>query len=170
MQTNLEKYKKDLEQLISDGDMLCDAMQFECVPKEFEQQIKKVLKEKTSEFLKKIPSFRNNYQTWYSESLLLIKLLLPDRLVDFVKLYEKPKVRKGLNHGNYSIEDYLRGLTATDPYTGEKRAEFQDAIPQFQQQLNILKAVKRKFESSLFDIKQLLQADLFDSDLMLLQS
>lgn len=35
----------------------------------------------------------------------------------------------------------------------------------FKTQLGILKAVENRFESSLFDIKQLVQADLFDSEL-----
>ena len=39
------------------------------------------------------------------------------------------------------------------------------AIPHFRQQLSILKSVKARFESSLFDIRQLVQADLFDSEL-----
>ncbi len=39
------------------------------------------------------------------------------------------------------------------------------AIPQFRQQLAILRSVKGRFESSLFDIRQLVQADLFDSEL-----
>ena len=39
------------------------------------------------------------------------------------------------------------------------------AIPRFNQQLAIVKAVKQRFESSLFDIRQLVQADLFDSEL-----
>jgi len=44
-------------------------------------------------------------------------------------------------------------------------ADAKAAIPKFKQQLNIVKAVKRRLESSLFDIKQLVQADLFDSEL-----
>ena len=43
--------------------------------------------------------------------------------------------------------------------------EEKNAIPKCQQQLNILKAVQARFESSLFDIKQLVQADLFDDEL-----
>src|SRR5262249_6722053 len=39
------------------------------------------------------------------------------------------------------------------------------AIPHFRQQLAILQAVKKRFESSLFDIRQLMQADLFDSEI-----
>ena len=34
-----------------------------------------------------------------------------------------------------------------------------------QQQVSILQSVERRFESSLFEIKQLVQADLFDSEL-----
>jgi len=39
------------------------------------------------------------------------------------------------------------------------------AISQFNQQLAILKSAQGRFESSLFDIKQLVQADLLDSEL-----
>ena len=39
------------------------------------------------------------------------------------------------------------------------------AIPHFRQQLAIVKSVKARFDSSLFDIRQLVQADLFDSEL-----
>ena len=39
------------------------------------------------------------------------------------------------------------------------------AIPRFRQQLAIVKAIRDRFESSLFDIKQIVQADLFDSEL-----
>jgi len=58
--------------------------------------------------IKKLPNFKSNYQTWYSESLILLKYLLPDRLNDFIKLYEKPKNRKVVSYDNYSIEDYLQ--------------------------------------------------------------
>jgi len=164
MISNLEKYKKDLDRLISDGDGLFNAIQFECYPGEFKLQVKKVLKEKYDQFIKALPSFRDKYQFWYSESLAIIKLLLPDRISDFVKLYEKPKSRKSIEYGNYVIEDYLQSLSVTTGL-GEKRVGPEAAIPQFQQQLNILKSVQKRFESSLFDIKQLVQADLFDSEL-----
>jgi hypothetical protein len=39
------------------------------------------------------------------------------------------------------------------------------ALPKFKQQLAILKAAKNRFESSLFEIRQLVQADLFDSEI-----
>lgn len=165
MASNLEKYKNDLEQLIIEGDSLFHAIQFECYPKEFKTQAKKLYDEKSYlQMVNNLPLFSEKYQDWYSESLSIIKLLLPDRMNDFVKLYEKPRGRKKVEYGTYVIEDYLQGLRVTRSQY-EKVVGPEAAIPQFQQQLNILKSVKRRFESSLFDIKQLVQADLFDSEL-----
>ena len=39
------------------------------------------------------------------------------------------------------------------------------AIPRFKQQLSIVRSLRDRFRSSLFDIRQLAQADLFDSEL-----
>jgi hypothetical protein len=95
----------------------------------------------------------------------VVKFLLPDRAADFVKLYEKPKGRKEIAYGNYVIEDYLQGLRVTRGGLEIEVVSPKAAIPQFRQQLNILKSAQKRFDSSLFDIKQLLQADLFDSEL-----
>jgi hypothetical protein len=169
MTSNLEKYKKDLGQLIIEGNLLLNAMNFECCPEEFKAQAKKTFNQKQYlELLKKLPSFKEKYQYWYSESLLIIKLLLPDRMNDFLKLYEKPKRRTEINYSNYVIEDYLQGITLVNTVDGVRKENVvgpDAALPQFRQQLNILKSVKKRFESSLFDIKQLVQADLFDSEL-----
>jgi len=167
MGTNLEKYKLDLKRLIDDGDQLLMAVQAEFLPDDFKDELKRVLKDpkKISEYLKKLPSFRGGYQIWYSEALILLKQLLPDRLSDFVKLYEKPKTRKNITFENYVIEDALQGLQVTIGWEKEKVVGGDAAIPRFTQQLNIIKSINKRFESSLFDIRQLLQADLFDSEL-----
>lgn len=96
---------------------------------------------------------------------MLIKQILPDRLSDFVRHYEKPKPRKDITYENYRIEDYLQGLNITRGWEKEKVVGPDAAIPHFRQQAAILKSVKGRFESSLFDICQLVQADLFDSEL-----
>ena len=167
MISNIEKYKRDLEQLISNGQDLLNAMQFECYPKEFGDELAKVLKDKSviKDFAKNLPSFRDKYQSWYSEALVVVKLLLPHRIADFVRLYEKPKGRKQINSDNYVIADYLQALQVTRGWEKIEVVSPKAAVPQFQQQLNILKSAQKKFESSLFDIKQLLQADLFGSEL-----
>jgi hypothetical protein len=167
MASNLDRYKGDLGRLISTGERLFLAIQRESLPTEFEKQIRKVYKEKAKEFINKLPVFAKSYQFWYSEAKMLVKQLLPDRLADFVGYYEKPKSRKSATYETYKIEDYLQGLTVTRNFGShsEKVVGPEAAIPQFRQQLAILESVKQRFESSLFDIRQLVRADLFDSEL-----
>lgn len=162
---NIEKYKGDLQLLIDKVDELDVSIKHECYPEKMEEHIKAAFKDdkKVKEYIKKILPFKKEYQSWYSESLVLIKQLMPDRLNDFVRLFEKPKTRKAIEYGNYVMEDYLQSLTVTRGY--EKKVGPEAAINQFDQQLNILKSIERRFESSLFDIRQLVQADLFDSEL-----
>jgi len=166
MKTNLERYKKDLERLVKYGDQLLNAMCADFAPEEFRNQLKEKFHDgnEISEHLKNLPSFINGYQQWYSEALILLKQLLPDRVSDFVRLYEKPKNRKNVTYENYMIEDALVYLTLANGL-GNIIVEPLSAIHKFQQQLNIVKSINSRFESSLFDIKQLVQADLFDSEL-----
>lgn len=161
MQSNLEKYKKHLEMLITKGELLYIAMKYECSSEEEKMSFD----EEDNNLLKRLPRFSDEYQAWYSEAKLLVKLLLPDRLSDFVRYYEKPKTRKELTVENYRIEDYLHGLTVTRGWPDEEIVGPKAATPLFQQQLAILKSVSARFESSLFDINQLVQADIFDSEL-----
>jgi hypothetical protein len=165
MISNLEKYKKDLERLISEGILLSISIRKECYPEEFEKENKKGRNKKEYDnYVTLIPRFSSKYQNWYSESIYVLRQILPERLPDFVKLYEKPKNRKLIEYGNYVIEDYLQGLSVTTGF-GERKVGPEAAISQFDQQLNIIRSVKNRFESSLFDIKQLIQADLFDSEI-----
>lgn len=161
MQSNIKRFKGDLKKIILEGEVLHNSMQYECLPEEFE----KAAGAKFKEIKKLLIPFKSRYQTWYSEATVLIKQLLPDRIDDFSKLYLKPKSRKEITHENYSIEDYLYGLTITKNFDREVVVGPTAAIPRFEQQLNILKSAKQKFESSLFDIKQIVQANLFDSEL-----
>jgi len=163
---NIEKYKSDLKLLIKKGNNLDTSMKYSCDPENIGKQIKAAFKDdkKAEEYIDKIIPFNKEYQSWYSESLGHIKQLLPDRLSDFIKLYEKPKTRKSIEYGNYVMEDYLQKLSVTNSF-GEKKVGPEAAISQFEQQLNILQSIEKRFESSLFDIRQLVQADLFDSEL-----
>jgi len=163
MATNLDRYRKDLDALIARGEQLDLAMQRDCFPKELVAVLKKRIGDKANDVVKNLPSFQHDYQSWYSEAKVLIRQLLPDRVTDFVRHYETPKSRKEITYENYRIEDDLQGLTVR---RASMRLVGTDAgIPHFRQQLAILNAVKARFESSLFDIRQLVQADLFDSEL-----
>jgi len=167
MISNIEKYKKDLDRLISNGVLLSQAIQHECLPEEFEKALRATVKNdaELKKMIKALPTFVNQYQHWYSEALSVITLLLPQRVDDFVKLYAKPKTRKEITYENYVIEDFLQGLEVTGGWEKQKIVGKEAAIPRFHQQVIILQSAKGRFESSLFDIKQLLQSDLFDSEL-----
>lgn len=161
MISNLDKYKKDLEALITRGLGLYNALQYETSTDEFEAVLKKQFEaEEIRNIIESLPDFKGEYQGWYSEAKSLIGQLLPDRVEDFARLYEKPKQRKELNNENYSIEDALHGLSVRNSRIGPA-----SAFTRMRQQAAILEGARARFESSLFDIRQLLQADLFDSEL-----
>ena len=162
---NLEKYKGDLEQLIAIGEKLSFAMQYECWPEKVEEALRKSYGEETKDALKKILSFPAEYQAWYSEAKALVRQLLPNRFDDFCGYYEKPKTRKEVTFESYRISDYLVGLRVNRAGYARDVVGPSAAIPSFQQQLAIVKAIKNRFETSLFEIRQLVQADLFDSEL-----
>ena len=142
--TNLDRYKRDLDALIKLGDRLHLSMQRDCFPEEVERQLQDKLGEKAVTLIKELPSFVKDYQSWYSEAKVLIKQLLPDRLADFVRHYEKPKPRKEISYDSYRVEDYLQGLNVSTGWK-EKIVAPDAAIPQFRQQLSILKSVKARF-------------------------
>jgi len=89
--TNLDRFRKDLNELIEKGNRLEIAIQYECMRSETRAALEMKLGDKTDEFLKKLPLFNQAYQLWYSEALALLQQLLPDRVADFVRHYEKPK-------------------------------------------------------------------------------
>jgi hypothetical protein len=160
MAGNIDRFKADLSRLIERGDLLLAAMVIECYPKHKESLSKERLAE--------IPKFKNSYQAWYSEAQVCIAQLLPLRLADFTRVYAPDKSRKDISAINYTITDFLSGVRATRNRGSMMEVEIagpEAAIPVFTQQLEIVKACKQRFESSLFDIRALVQADLYDNEL-----
>ncbi|MBI4292517.1 MAG: hypothetical protein HY661_13655 [Betaproteobacteria bacterium] len=156
MASKFDDLKKELATLVGSGDLLYYAMADDVG--KLGETAKKQLKEHKIE----LPNFDTGYETWYSEALRVVKQVLPDRIDDFVKQYKNEK-RKEIDFLTYSISDALLGLT-TRRY-GEVVAEKASALPKFQVQLAILKSAQKRFDSALFDIQDVLQADIFDSEL-----
>lgn len=163
MTSTIDRFKNDFDALLERAHKLQLAMERECAREAFDKAIKAQLKGKAAEFIEKLPDFGRTYQRWYTESQAVVRQLIPDRINDFIRHYEKPKGRKDIDFENYRIEDYLQGLQVTR--AGEIIVSKRAAINQFAQQIAILTAARSRFESSLMDMRQMLQADLFDSEL-----
>lgn len=170
MTLNIARFKADLEKLVEESGRLELALLVKVHgAEEVSQAIKKDADEaerkKMVTGFKKLPSFSVSYESWYSECLALIRQVLPDRLVDFKEHFEVPKNRKDITYASYRIQDALTGLRVTRPPYDHVVVDDKAAISHFQQQMAILKAAQKRFESSLFEIRQLVQADLFDSEI-----
>ena len=158
MINNVEKYKKDIQELSNRGNKMMLGLYYE-LRDEMKESYSKLSSEQKKAFSSE--SFSDKYHEWYNESLSVIRVLLPDRLNDFVSYYKYPN-RKDISSENYSISDYLIGLQATNKFGRVTKIA---AISKFQQQLDIVKSLQSRFDSSLYDIRQLLQADLFDGEI-----
>lgn len=155
-----DKYKTDFDSLINRGVDLQYGLLNE-LKDLYEEAFGKLNDEERKKFVGK--SFRDKYNAWYSESLVLVKQLLPDRLEDFVMQYKHPK-RKELTYSTYTISDYLQGVVVKDGY-GNIKIDGRAIVEKFKQQFLILDSLRNRFTSSLYDIRQLVQADMMDSEL-----
>ena len=148
--SNKGKFEGDLDRLINSGEMLLLSIKYDRYGKRN---------------IEKLPNFIEQYQSWYSEALALVKQVLPDRLNDFKTHYEFPRDRKDITVQNYRIRDYLQSLQITRGINKEIVVDGSAAIPEFQQQLGIVKSAKSNLTSSLSNLTSILQADLFDSEI-----
>jgi hypothetical protein len=153
----IERYKQDIEKLADKGRKLYFALLLETEP-----TIAKNMGI-TEEQRKALPNVRQEYQAWYSEALALVRQLLPDRATDFISYYKPLKPRKELNSSTYTISDLLQGITVTRG--SQLVVGFSAAVLPLEQQSLIVESLKKRFESSLVDIRTLVQADLLDSEL-----
>lgn len=154
MESNITKFKDELKALIHEGELLRVSLALDLggVDEETEKKLREM----------KLPNFKEEYERWYSVSMQVVKQLLPDRLSDFVKQYKDEK-RKQTDVETYGLSDYMIGIRITRGY--ETLVDEKAGFAKFQQQLKILKSGQARLESSLFDMVEILQADLFDNEL-----
>jgi len=154
MESRYSKLEEELKELIKQGELLQISIALDL----------KILNEKQTKEFKdiKLPNIKDEYQKWYSLSLQVIKQILPDRLNDFILQYKNEK-RKKTDYETYTISDYLIGLKRTIGY--ETIVDRSAAFPKFETQLGILKSAGTRFKNTIFDISEVLQADIFDSEI-----
>ena len=164
MTEKTKKYKEQLAELLKRGGRLAQAIQYECYGDEFKRRMPKSMKAaEVAKYLDGLPTFSRDYQAWYSEALSLVKQVLPERLEDFKSYYEYRRPRKVLTVENYMIRDYLQGLFVR--IGKDTVVDGKAAIPHFEQQINIVRAASVTLDSALIDLTNVLQADVFDSEL-----
>jgi hypothetical protein len=159
---NLERYRSDLSKLLALGErmesdlMLRHDRRTGSLPQAKEQAANELS-----------GTFEREYQEWYSEAQIVIRQLLPARAPEFELLYYGDPKRKAIEQATYTIRDWLLGVRAAlNRQTG--KAQFEDLgamAMRFVQQRQILHSVQKRFDSTLFDIARLAQADLFDSEI-----
>ncbi|ATC33373.1 hypothetical protein CA606_14100 [Caulobacter vibrioides] len=160
--SNLDRFKSDLRSLVDHSSLLELSL---LVKLHGPEEVLKALKTEDKSILENLPNFNVSYEAWYSECIALLKQILPDQVQDFKDHFEVPRNRKDITYATYRIQDALKGLRITRPPYDTVIVDSKAAVPHFQQQAAILKAAERRFESALFDIRQLVQADLFDSEI-----
>ena len=97
-----------------------------------------------------LPDFGIDYESWYSEALRVIATVLPEREQDFRSQYKAKS--------SYALLDYL--TNPEDPFDHDALL-----MSRLKNQRAILKAAGQILRSHLADIRGVLQADLFDSEL-----
>ncbi|BBV72739.1 hypothetical protein V5031_06670 [Enterobacter kobei] len=158
MATQFEKLKTELNALSKMGIQLYYSMCKEC--EEIDASMIKDIEDAGWVFV----SVNEEYQKWYTKAYRVVSQIIPERLSEFENLYKTDPKRKEITYVNYSIYDYLLGVQTKNGY-GEIKRSRSDAIPKMETQSKIVSSAKERFKSVLFDIKDILQADIFDTEL-----
>ncbi|SHL57427.1 hypothetical protein SAMN05444159_6253 [Bradyrhizobium lablabi] len=156
MKSQSERYKADLTRLVWEGKKIAVALQYDCDPE---------AAKKTGLKKEDLPDARQAYQAWYSEALACVTQLLPDRVEDFISYYKPLKPRKSVGFANYTMSDYLIGSTVYDSDSARWIVPANSALSAIFNQYKIVETISNRFESTLFDIRALVHADLLDDEL-----
>ena len=113
--------------------------------------------------------FAARYHTWYTRGLAVVKALVPDRLDEFRRQYERNEKRKVIDGLSYVIEDYMHGVQAPtyidDAF--KRKPSFDTKTAAFiklNNQLQIIASCSSRLHDIPANIRGVLQADLFDSE------
>jgi uncharacterized protein (UPF0332 family) len=112
------------------------------------------------------PSIQVSYNKWYTAALPLIKLLAQGRYDDFISFYKLTK-RKTNYYSilEYTISDYLNNDRQLLKFDMDNFDEFDVFSIKFQNQLAILNACIENIDTLLFNIENVLQYNMYKSEL-----
>ena len=185
---NLSRYQEDLDNLVRLGREMLEDIRSQSADKPKETQYQgwievpprededaKAPKENPYDTEPQVHTdprglIKTHYQNWYSESHELIKQLLPNRMEEFNELYRGSKPSRIFDATHFGIQHWLLGMKVQNGALvpkgdTEEHGETELVAAKLQNQLGILDSIQRRFQSSLFDMRQMVQADVFDSEL-----
>lgn len=148
MTNAVERIKDELAELVKEG---WGILESEVAARDKKQKVKG-----TSAILR--------YQNWYTRALPVVRQLMPGRLSEFEEQYRLGK-RKEIDASTYTISDYLMGLKVSDRFGDEKFDHHAVFAMRFQHQIAILQSAQTRIDSILADIRGVLKAELFDTEL-----
>jgi hypothetical protein len=154
MPENLDKYRSDLTELARLGEEMLIDVSLRGAAIDAQQK----------EIAEKIHgSFERQYQRWYTEAQATVGQLIPGRAAEFERLYLGDGKRRTIDGATFTIQDWLTGRRlSADRGASDGRVAVSMRL---KMQLEILKSAEARFQSSLFDMRQLVRSDLFDSEL-----
>lgn len=159
---NIQEYKAEFEDLVSQGQAILKSL----------HDLRDTNSQETA--TKLADCIKRNYQSWYTVARIILQQLLPDRLNEFDMLYNGEGLEMGWYVKNYPREEdhysilyWIRDIPAPTGYQDNRKyfEETDVVIGRMAHQLDILHSVAVRFDSKLTDIRQRVQADLFDSEL-----
>jgi hypothetical protein len=161
MSTNIEKIKLKLNELVDQGNWLFTSLRYEEADANGRTKIKKAIEDKGKKTTD-LYNFSSKYEIWYTQALSAVKLLLPDRFIDFIQLYKNDK-RKCEDCATYTISDAVLGVSLKRGH--EVLVPRSAALPKIMQQVSILNSARETIDSVLFNLEFTLRAELFDSEI-----
>ena len=107
-------------------------------------------------------NLRFYYEEWFSEARSIITQLLPDRIDEFLGLYQKKRAAQW-GFDAYSISDYLAGVTFSNYKDSALRARFANL---FETQLGILRSALTRIKPRLNDLYAEVAGGVYESMLL----
>lgn len=102
--------------------------------------------------------FPLKYQNWYTKCLFVLEIVARERKSEFIKQYEPDLKRKTVNSINYTIYDTLHGFY---PSSSSPLASFNN----LKMQISIVQSLNTIVENKIYNLKSLIEADVFESEL-----
>jgi len=149
MSGNLDSYRAQLETLAQLGERMLIDLSLRDAPGEENQRLAEPLR----------GCFEQHYQRWYTEAQAVVAQLIPGRTAEFERLYLGDGRRRAAAEAELSIQDWLAGRSQ------RPHIDLPAVSMRLKLQLEIFKAAEARLQSSLFEMRRLVRADLFGSEL-----